>query len=333
MQAPQDNSKITIAVTGASGFIAGELIFQLLAKGYRVKGSVRDVTNETKTKHLKESFPKLELFQADLLNEGSFDKAFEGCDYVMHTASPFQLEVADPQRDLVDPAVNGTKNVLGAALKAGTVKRVVLTSSVAAVISEAVPPADKIWAEDDWNRDSTLSKGPYRLSKRLAEEAAWSFVGEHPQLELVVINPTFIVGPPHSSRVDSTSVRVVKQMLSGELLESGTKPVCLGCVDVRDVARAHINAMEMKEAKGRYLITSTEGFSHLELATMLKEAPEFSHYPLPDKAAAPFSYRPKFSSTKAERELGITYISIPQSLVDMGRKLVELGVVERREKK
>ncbi len=110
-----DLSQASVVVTGASGFIAGHVIEQLLAKGYRVKGSVRSLADEGKVKHLREKFHGLELFEADLLSEGSFDAAVAGADYVVHTASPFIITVADPQRDLIEPAVKGTLNVLWAA--------------------------------------------------------------------------------------------------------------------------------------------------------------------------------------------------------------------------
>jgi dihydroflavonol-4-reductase len=110
-------SSPTVVVTGASGFIAGHIIEQLLAKGYKVKGSVRSLADGTKVKHLHDNFPGLELFEADLLAPGSFDDAIAGSDYVIHTASPFIISVADPQRDLLDPAIKGTINVLEAVKK------------------------------------------------------------------------------------------------------------------------------------------------------------------------------------------------------------------------
>jgi len=106
-----------VAVTGASGYIAGPIINLLFERGYQVKASVRSLSDPTKTSHLKTLFPSLQLFEADLLKEGSFDEAFKDCDFVIHTASPFQLQVSDPQKDLVDPALKGTLNVLNAVKK------------------------------------------------------------------------------------------------------------------------------------------------------------------------------------------------------------------------
>jgi dihydroflavonol-4-reductase len=120
-----------VLVTGASGFIASHLVSQLLERGYRVRGSVRSLAKQKDIAHLR-ALPgaeRLELFEADLLKDAAFDEAARGCSYVMHTASPYALEAKDPQKDLVEPAVKGTRNVLASCKKAGTVKRVVLTSS------------------------------------------------------------------------------------------------------------------------------------------------------------------------------------------------------------
>ena len=126
----------TVCVTGASGFIAGHVIEQLIKAGYNVRGTVRSLSNEERIQHLRSQFSgKLELFEADLLKEGSFDDAVKGCSVVFHTASPFQLQVNDPQKDLVEPALKGTLNVLESAKKAGITK-VIVTSSIAAVVGE-----------------------------------------------------------------------------------------------------------------------------------------------------------------------------------------------------
>lgn len=330
------SGKAVVLVTGASGFIAGSVVKLLLERGYEVRGTVRSLADKAKVSHLRDTFPSLELFAADLLTEGSFDKACEGAQYVLHTASPFQLTVSDPQKDLVDPALNGTLNVLKAAAKSGTVKRVVVTSSCAAVAWQATPPDDKVWTEEDWNEDSTLENAPYRLSKTLAERAAWQFVNEGEgkgKFDLAVINPSFVLGPPLSARTDSESVRAVKGFLSGTVKEQGgCRPSCFGCVDVRDVALAHVLAMEKAEAGGhRFIVSSTTGISHLELAGMLRADPELAafHDLLPTSEVAPVAHRPKYSHTKAEEQLGIRFTPIEKSVTDMAKALIALGVVAK----
>ena len=161
-------------VTGASGFMAGHIIRELTAQGLKVRGTVRNLTDAGKTQHLKELFPELELYEADLLDDGSFLECCKGARFVFHVASPFQYVAEDPERDIVEPAVKGTMNVLRCARLAGGVRRVVLTSSTASVIT-LNPPSDPSWqwSEDDWNTDTTLEDNPYRYSKTLAEQAAW----------------------------------------------------------------------------------------------------------------------------------------------------------------
>eukprot|EP01094_Clydonella_sp_ATCC50884_P025711 TRINITY_DN686_c0_g1_i2.p1 TRINITY_DN686_c0_g1~~TRINITY_DN686_c0_g1_i2.p1 ORF type:complete len:306 (-),score=85.87 TRINITY_DN686_c0_g1_i2:431-1309(-) len=210
-----------VAVTGASGYIAGSVIASLLERGYKVRGTVRALANADKTAHLRERFPGIELFEADLLKDGSFKACFEGADYVMHTASPFQLQVQDPQKDLIDPALHGTENVVSTALATPSVKRIVVTSSVAAVVGEE--RKEGVYTEEDWNMDSSLELNPYRYSKRLAEKRAWALVEEQqrpegaPRVTLTCINPSFVLGPPHSERSDSTSVAIVKAILNGSM--------------------------------------------------------------------------------------------------------------------
>ena len=188
-----------VLVTGANGFIASQLIADLLASGYRVRGTVRSVEKGTEPlRALPGAAERLELVAAELSTEGAFDAPMKGITHVVHTASPYSMNVADPQRDLVDPAVNGTRNVLMAAHRAGGVQRVVLTSSMAAITDE--PGSDHVLTEADWNVKSTLSRNPYYLSKTLAEKEGWRIVeAEKPRFDLVVINPFVVIGPSIAS--------------------------------------------------------------------------------------------------------------------------------------
>jgi len=323
-----DKGSVTVAVTGASGYVAGEVISQLLKEGYKVKGSVRDINNKEKVGHLKHTFPNLQLFEADLLTPGSFDPHFKGCDYVMHTASPYQIVVDNPQKDLIDPALLGTLNVMEAADKAGTVKRVVITSSIAAIGSDAAIPG-KVYTEDDWNMESTIEDEPYCLSKRLAEQAAWKFIEDSPsEMELVSINPGFILGPTHSSRVDSLSVSAIVNTLNGTFLAEGSPPTCFGCVDVRDVARAHILGMELAQAAGqRFLLSSERGIPTLEWADIFRSSKEFKDYPLPTKYSGPLPVIAKYSSDKAKAVLSLRLTPLETTLLDMASCLVSFGLV------
>jgi len=317
-----------VSVTGASGFLATEIIAQLIEKGYKVRGSVRDLHNKDKVSHLKELFPTLQLYEADLLKEGSYDEMIAGSDFVMHTASPFFTTPKDAQVELIEPAVNGTKNVLKSVAKAGTVKVVVVTSSVAAILEEVHNgDPNKVWTEADWNTTSTLTKGPYRLSKTLAERTACDWAKENPSIKLVTVNPTLIIGPPRSKRVDATSIQIVKSLIDGST-KDGVPASGGGSADVRDVARTHIALIEKPNANGRYMITSSRSYARLELAQFLKA--KFPNYPIADKQiGGEIPKVVKFSTKKLETELGITPGPIEKAVVEMAQALIDLGLVEK----
>jgi len=232
-----------------------------------------------------------------------------------------------PQRDLIEPAVNGTKNVLASVEKhLNTIKAVVVTSSIAAVVPQvhANDPA-KIWTEADWNENSTLTAGPYRLSKALAEKAAWEWAQAHPAVRVVTMCPGFVLGPIPSKRTDSESVLRCISWLDGSARANGALPDAFGCVDVRDAARAHVLAYENTQAHGRYLLTTREGVPHLRLARLL--LPEFSRYPVPHEAQGTAAYVPKYSPEKAEKELGLQFRPMKVTMLDMAHSLIRLGLV------
>jgi len=333
-----------ICVTGASGFIASYVIRKLLDNGYTVRVTVRGLTKGNNYEYLT-SLPgaaeRLELVQAELLTEGSYDEAIAGCEYVIHTASPYVLDVKDPQHDLVDPALKGTLNVLQACGKSGSVKKVVLTSSVAAVFDE--PISGRVYTEKDWNETSSLARNPYFYSKTLAERSAWDYIEkENPAFELVAINPGVVIGPSLVPSLN-TSNQILRDVLAG------TYPIIMsiswGFVDVRDVAHAHILAMENEKAKGRYLCTSeTLGMS--EVVSILREA-GYSNYKLPKMKMTGrvgnamvkilVSTQPKgvrtfirthvgrgveYDNSKIRQELGISFRSVKESILEAVKDLL-----------
>ena len=265
-----------ILVTGASGFIATHIVKLLLEKGYRVRGTVRSLKNEKKVAPLRNLAPnskfEIELVEADLMNEESWLKAVQGCTYVFHTASPVPLYVPKNEDEIVRPAVNGTLYVFKACVQEGVaVKRVVLTSSLAAIAGEKFIDG-YTYSEKDWPKLETL--GPYCKSKMLAEKAAWDFVREReknglPCFELAVINPGLVMARKRSfyykRRIllikdvkkfnfqgpllhdsDAASMELLKRLMLNKLpvIPSISLPVC----DARDVAEAHFKAM-VTEAK------------------------------------------------------------------------------------
>lgn len=280
-----------VLVTGATGYVAGWLVKKLLDEGYTVHAAVRSPDNAKKTAHLDAIAEKapgsIRYFKADLLDEGSYAEAMQGCSVIFHTASPFTSNYDDPQKDLIDPAVKGTANVLQSAKEIPTVQRVVLTSSCAAMYSDAIDtvnaPGGAI-TEDVWNTTASLDYQPYSYSKTLAEKKGWEIAETQSQWDLVTINPSFVMGPPLNTKSNtSESFSILKQMGDGTF-RFGAPRMGFGVVDVRDVAEAHYKAAFTPSANGRY-ITSGHNTDLFAMTQALR--PKFGNdYPLP-KSAAP----------------------------------------------
>ena len=316
----------TVLVTGAGGFIGSAIVRELLIAGYRVRGTVRSVSDESKIAHLTRNFPQLELFEADLLLPDSFDAACAGCDAVVHAASPFQLVIQDALKDLIEPAVSGTLNVMQSCRKSG-VSRVVLTSSVAAVAGTPPHPEYR-FSEADWNTDSTVEGAPYRRSKYLAEKAAWDFAREH-GISLTAINPSFVTGAPLSARVDSTSVRFCKEMLEGKLLFALT----LGSVALGDVALAHVRALQCPEAVGRrFVVSSVRPFVPSQFVQALIDSGKFKDRPLEallEQLPGPPSPAPYLLDNEPVQQVLRIQLRDPlESFVEMAQAIIDLGIVQ-----
>ncbi|KAK4492379.1 hypothetical protein RD792_003184 [Penstemon davidsonii] len=286
----------TVAVTGASGYIASWLVKFLLEKGYTVKASVRDLSDPKKTEHLLAldgAKERLHLIKANLLEEGSFDAVVDGCDGVFHTASPFYHTVKDPQAELIDPALKGTLNVLESCAKTPSVKKVVLTSSVAAVANNGKPRTPDVVVDETWWSDPDFCKQTqmwYVLSKTLAEDAAWKFVKEK-GLDLVVINPAMVIGPLLQPTLNTSSAAMLNLIKGAETYPNAT----FGWVNVKDVALAHILAYENPSANGRYCTVETVAH-YSEVVNILREL-----YPtlrLPEKCADDKPFVPKYQVSK-----------------------------------
>ncbi len=345
----------TVMVSGASGFIAGWVVRKLLELGIEVHGTVRSLRDPAKTSHLREMSEKLpgtlRLFEADLLDEGSFDAAAEGCDTIFHMASPFvPFNVKQPQQELVEPAVQGTRNVLQTANRTASVTRVVLTSSVASVMSDATDkPAESgtkspLFTEEDWNENSSLSHQPYSYSKVSAEREAWNIASQSKGWQLVVINPSFVLGPTISQRSDSTSTNMVLQFLNGSF-KTGVPELSFGIVDVRDVAEAHVRAARYPQAEGRHIISGP--------VKSMPEINEIIKTTYPDRYSLPSGKLPKallylfgpfqgfswryirnnigktfrLSNEKSRQILQMEYRSVEHTLKDQVDRLREAGLI------
>ncbi|MFX6532709.1 NAD-dependent epimerase/dehydratase family protein, partial [Acinetobacter baumannii] len=235
----------TVAVTGAGGFVASWVVKYLLERGYSVRATVRNLNDPKKTNHLMAfdgAKERLKFYKANLLEEGSFDEVVKGCDGVFHTASPFFFETTDPQAELLDPALKGTLNVLSSVAKNPSVKRVVLTSSEAAVAFNGTPLTMDITVDESWWSDPEFCRKNqmwYVLSKTLAETAAWKFVKEK-GIDMVSINPTAVLGPLLQPSLNTRCANILNLVNGSETFPNAT----YGFVNVKDVAEAHVLAYE-----------------------------------------------------------------------------------------
>ncbi|MCY1667299.1 NAD-dependent epimerase/dehydratase family protein [Rhizobium sp. SL86] len=268
----------TVLVTGGSGFVASHLVLQLLDAGARVHTTVRNLRNTAKIRPLADMgarYPgRLHLFEADLLQDGAFDAAMSGCEIVFHVASPFKLpeKIRNGQTEMVEPALRGTHNVLGSIERTPSVRRVVMTSTIGAIFGDYADVRrmkNNTVAEEYFNSSSTVLNNPYHYSKVLAEKAAWAKVREQDRWSLVTINPSMILGPSLTPASESGSLFLLDEMFKGYFFY-GMPDLSLACVDVRDVAAAHIRAAENPAARGRYIVSEAHTRTFLEIATVAR---------------------------------------------------------------
>lgn len=343
-----------VLVTGATGYVAGWLIKKLLDQGITVHAAVRNPDNKEKLAHLnkaaKNAKGKIKYFKSDLLEKGSYANAMKACELVFHTASPFVTDVKDPQKDLIDPAVLGTQNVLETANETASVKRVIVTSSVAAIYTDAIDcqnSPEGVLTENDWNTTASLNYQPYSYSKTLAEKKAWDIAATQSQWDLVTINPSFVMGPPLNTKANtSESFNILKQMGDGTF-KTGAPKMGIGLVDVRDVAEAHLQAGFSASAKGRY-ITSAHNTNFYEMGLALQD--KFGkNFPIPKKAlpkwllmlVGPMAnklFTRKFirnninvpfnaDNSKIKKELGLTFRPLQTTMEEGFQVLVDEGIL------
>ncbi|MBI1268547.1 MAG: NAD-dependent epimerase/dehydratase family protein [Cryomorphaceae bacterium] len=344
-----------VLVTGATGYVAGWLITELLKNGITVHAAVRNPNDERKLAHLKAASDRMntpiKFFKSDLLEDGSYAEAMAGCELVFHTASPFTSNYKDAQRELIDPAVKGTENVLKQANQVGSVKRVILTSSCAAIYTDCTDVAAApggVLTEKVWNESASLEHQPYSYSKTLAEKKAWEISNGQKQWDLVVINPSLVMGPAiNIGTATSESMTLLKQMGDGTM-KSGVPNIGIGIVDVRDLAKAHFNAGYMESANGRNII-SGHNSSFLEVAHILNDV-YGTKYPVPKKALPKWllmligpsvnkSITRKFvrnnvnlpwraDNSKSREELAMNYRPLKETMIDSFEMLISEKIVK-----
>ena len=342
-----------ILVTGAAGYLASWIVKLLLEQGHTVHGTVRCLNDARKVSHLQHlaraHSGRLSLFEADLLDARGFDAAMQGCSAVLHTASPYKLgPSADPERELIGPAVMGTRHVLDAVNRTTDVRRVVITSSIVAMVGdsdELQSRPGQMLNEQDVNRTSTAQSNPYALSKTRAEAQAWAMQAAQARWSLVSVHPGAIFGPSLSHRDDATSVQLLRQFLDGSFRQ-GVPRLWLGLVDVRDVALAHVNAALQPAASGRYLVVA-ESLRLLEIAALLRQHHPARSAKLPAKEVpkwlmwliAPMTdmtrsyvrhnvgYPIHFDTARSRAELGVAYRAAAATLHAHVEQLAADGLV------
>lgn len=341
------NTSSTVLVTGATGFLAMHCILNLLEKGYHVRGVVRNLRRGEALRALLEAYSQqaveLELVQADLLDDAGWDEAMQGCQYVLHVASPFPMQEPAHEDELIRPAREGALRVLQAAARQG-VQRVVLTSSVAA-ISGGHAEKKRRFNEHDWsNLQGAI--GAYQKSKTLAERAAWEFVESLPEdqkLELVAINPGYILGPVLDDE-PRTSTALHLKLMRREV--PGTAHIKWSLVDVRDVAEAHSLALVAPQAAGKRLICVAESLWMPEIAATLQAHFAPRGYKIPTLQMPNFAVRLvglfdktvrstvelldqdyEYDTALIRQTLGWQPRPVKESIVEMGESLIRLGLV------
>jgi dihydroflavonol-4-reductase len=343
-----------VMVTGATGYVAGWLVEKLLREDHTVHAAVRDPENRDKLRYLDALAEKLpgaiRYFRADLLEPGSYAEAMDGCQLVFHTASPFSIDVEDPVKQLIEPAKLGTRNVLEQATETPSVRRVVVTSSCAAIYGDNADLAktpNGVFTEEVWNTSSSVEHQPYSYSKTVAEREAWEIQGRQHRWDLVTINPSLVMGPGINPHGTSESFNMLKQYGDGTL-KAGAPRWGMGIVDVRDLAEAHYRVGFTPAARGRYIVSGHDA-DLADLAIPLRK--RFGDdFPFPTRTlpkwllwlvgpmvnpgmtrkavslnvGLPF----KADNGKSRRELGMTYRPLNETVVDFFQQMVDAGTFE-----
>jgi nucleoside-diphosphate-sugar epimerase len=336
-------------VTGASGFIAQHVILCLLEAGYRVRGTLRSLGRADEVRaviaaHADDPGDRLELVAADLMKDDGWAEAVRGCHHVLHVASPLPSRPPRHEDELIVPARDGALRVLAAAVAAG-VERVVLTSSVAAVLYGHPRDGSRTYDERDWSQ-LTDGIGAYEKSKTIAERAAWDYVEALPaekRIELCTINPGLVLGPVLAADF-STSGQVVRKLMTRDM--PGCPDVGWAPIDVRDVASAHLAAMVTPEAAGQRFVVAIEHASMLDIAAILDRRFRDRGYKVPTRripawllrlvsmwdrtarlAVQELGKRQDLSTARARDVLGFQPRSLEQMVVDMAESMIAHGVV------
>ncbi|KAK5177481.1 methylglyoxal reductase (NADPH-dependent) gre2 [Exophiala sp. CCFEE 6388] len=339
-----------VLLTGGSGFIAAHILDILLARGYDVVTTVR---SKAKGDAIFAAHPGIQrqklsyVTVEDVAEDGAFDesltvnvaqavKSNPPLDYVIHTASPFHSNFTDPIKELLNPAINGTTGILRAIKAyAPTVRRVVITSSFAAIANSVSTP--KVYDESSWNPVTweeavTEPVQAYRGSKTFAEKAAWKFVEtENPHFDLATMNPPLVYGPVvhdlNSLDNLNTSNQRIRDFIQGKCTDDVLPPTgTFLWTDVRDLALAHVRAIEVPEAGGKRFLVTAGLYSMKRLVDAIRQThPELSSKlpknPVDDTPANIYGY----DNSRATQLLGINFRTLEMSVQDTVASLLKIS--------
>lgn len=338
----------TVLLTGVSGFLGSHTTIQLLEKGYKVIGTLRNMKRAEALKAVlarhTSYIENLRFVEADLNDENIWSKLTKGVDYVQHIASPFPRELPKKEEDLVVPAKNGTLNVLKAA-SANGVKRVVVTSSTGAIIyGKSKNERSGTFNEAHWtNISNRKDSTPYFRSKTIAEKAAWDFIKKDDSgLEIATVCPGAILGPVLEEDF-GTSANIVIKLMDGS--SPALPDLGFDIVDVRSVADLQIRAMELPQAANQRYGGSADFMKFKEVAQVLKEAYPKKKIPsagMPDFAVRLFSYIDKsiqpilidlgvernVDNSKARKELGWNPLSSREAILSCAKSVLDLKIIK-----
>lgn len=338
-----------VLLTGITGFIGQHLAAQLIDRGWRVRGTLRDQKRSGEAvKAIETLIPgggsHLEFAVATLERDAGWEAATGGVRAIMHVASPIPLVQPKDPNELVGPARDGALRVLAAATRSATVRKVVMTSSIAAIADGHGPGGKKAFTESDWSNPDGPRISPYARSKTIAERSAWEFIGkEKPRFAFSTVNPGLVLGPVLGKDY-GVSPEVVRRLMAGEV--PGAPLLGWETVDVRDVADLHVRALDSDAANGQRFIASSEFLWMSEMAKALRGALGRKAAKVPKGTIPNFVLRimalfdpairgllpelgrkVQVSHEKAERILGWRPRAARQSVIDTAESMVRHGVV------
>ena len=338
----------TVLLTGASGYIAKHTAVALLEAGHTVRGTVRTKAKGEKVRaalaNHTDKADQITFVEADLKQDSGWAEAAAGCSVVLHMASPFPLGSPEHEDDLIVPAREGTLRVLKAAKAAGA-RRVVLTSSFAAVGYGLAPGFSGVLTEENWTDPESSDNSAYTKSKTIAEAAAWDYVkSDGAGLELVAINPALVLGPLMDGDAGA-SVSLLVKMLKGEF--PGYPKMGFGVVDVRDVADYHARAVTAEGVAGERFIASNAFMWLGDMVRILKTNLPKEHirrlpkFPLPnfmvrlasltDRDVRDNLYElgveRRLDGSKARRTFGLDPRSSETAILDCAKDLIARGMI------